>query len=122
MSTIHILPLLPPAARFGTALANHVEVLSLTKSVDEKCEGKTRISGAICRDVLTGEEFTVKAKTVINATGPFTGLWVGGLELLSSHYKTVHFGMEQCNKSKISSCTSSSVLGSPVQVVLKALV
>ena len=72
-TTIEIFPIPSSAARFGTALANHVEVLSLTKSADEKCDGKQRISGAKCRDVLTGEEFHVKAKTVINATGPFTG-------------------------------------------------
>ena len=62
-----------PAARFGTTLANHVEVVSLTKSPVEDCPGKCQISGAKCRDRLTGEEFTVKAKSVVNATGPFTG-------------------------------------------------
>jgi len=60
------------AARFGTTLANHVEVVSLTKSPVEDCPGKCQISGAKCRDRLTGEEFTVKAKSVVNATGPFT--------------------------------------------------
>ena len=37
------------AARFGAALANHVEVLSLTKSEPDKCscEGITRITGRV---------------------------------------------------------------------------
>ena len=35
-----------------------------------KTEGK--VSGAKARNQLTGEEFVIKAKSVINATGPFT--------------------------------------------------
>ncbi|CAH1249133.1 GPD2 [Branchiostoma lanceolatum] len=58
------------AARHGAAVANHMEVKSLTKSTDDN--GKEVISGAIMKDTLTGEEITVKAKCVINATGPFT--------------------------------------------------
>jgi glycerol-3-phosphate dehydrogenase len=54
------------AAAKGAAVANHVEVLALTK--DE--EGK--IDGARVRDVMNGEEWNVKAKVVINATGPFS--------------------------------------------------
>jgi len=54
------------AARHGANIANHLKVVSLTK--DE--EGK--VSGARCRDQLTGEELFIKAKSVINATGPFT--------------------------------------------------
>lgn len=55
------------AALYGAAVANHTEVVSLLH--DD--EGKT-IVGAKVRDVLTGEEFDVRAKAVINATGPFT--------------------------------------------------
>ncbi|XP_066263692.1 glycerol-3-phosphate dehydrogenase, mitochondrial-like isoform X1 [Branchiostoma lanceolatum] len=58
------------AARHGAAVANHMEVKSLTKSTDDN--GKEIISGAIMKDTLTGEEITLKAKCVINATGPFT--------------------------------------------------
>jgi len=57
------------AARFGSAIANHVEVIRLLKS---PCECGNKIEGAVCRDTLTGEEFQVKAKCVVNATGPFT--------------------------------------------------
>merc|ERR1712038_561032 len=54
------------AARLGATIANHTRVLSLLK------DGEGKVCEARCRDELTGEEFDVKAKSVINATGPFT--------------------------------------------------
>ncbi|KAM6333116.1 glycerol-3-phosphate dehydrogenase, mitochondrial isoform 2-T2 [Podargus strigoides] len=59
------------AARYGAATANYAEVLRLLKTT-EPAGGKARVCGVRCRDVLTGQEFDVKAKCVINATGPFT--------------------------------------------------
>ncbi|XP_048873270.1 LOW QUALITY PROTEIN: glycerol-3-phosphate dehydrogenase, mitochondrial-like [Brienomyrus brachyistius] len=59
------------AARYGAAIANYTEVVRLLKTPDV-CTGKQRVCGARCRDVITGQEFDVKAKCVINATGPFT--------------------------------------------------
>ncbi|NXJ07049.1 GPDM protein, partial [Odontophorus gujanensis] len=59
------------AARYGAATANYTEVLRLLKSTDPG-SGRQRVCGARCRDVLTGQEFDVRAKCVINATGPFT--------------------------------------------------
>uniref|UniRef100_A0AAV2LAJ5 Glycerol-3-phosphate dehydrogenase, mitochondrial n=1 Tax=Knipowitschia caucasica TaxID=637954 RepID=A0AAV2LAJ5_KNICA len=59
------------AARHGAAVANYTEVVSLLKRTDPK-SGEEKVCGARCRDVLTGDEFDVKAKCVINATGPFT--------------------------------------------------
>ncbi|NWQ95629.1 GPDM protein, partial [Burhinus bistriatus] len=59
------------AARYGAATANYAEVLCLLKTTDP-ASGKERVCGVRCRDVLTGQEFDVKAKCVINATGPFT--------------------------------------------------
>ncbi|NXN50949.1 GPDM protein, partial [Rynchops niger] len=59
------------AARYGAATANYAEVLRLLKTTDP-ASGKQRVCGVHCRDVLTGQEFDVKAKCVINATGPFT--------------------------------------------------
>jgi len=53
------------AARLGATIANHVKVVELVKT-DEV------VSGAKVINQLTGEEFTIKAKSVINATGPFT--------------------------------------------------
>ncbi|XP_063073538.1 glycerol-3-phosphate dehydrogenase, mitochondrial [Engraulis encrasicolus] len=59
------------AARHGAATANYTEVLSLLKTKDAQT-GVEKVSGARCRDMVTGEEFDVRAKCVINATGPFT--------------------------------------------------
>ncbi|NXK88939.1 GPDM protein, partial [Formicarius rufipectus] len=59
------------AARHGAATANYAEVRHLLKTPDP-VSGKPRVCGVRCRDVLTGKEFDVRAKCVINATGPFT--------------------------------------------------
>ncbi|XP_053326450.1 glycerol-3-phosphate dehydrogenase, mitochondrial isoform X2 [Spea bombifrons] len=59
------------AARYGAATANYTEVVRLLKKTDSE-SGQERVCGARCRDVLTGQEFDVRAKCVINATGPFT--------------------------------------------------
>ncbi|KEY65707.1 hypothetical protein S7711_07534 [Stachybotrys chartarum IBT 7711] len=62
------------AALYGATVLNHVEVTGLDKDANGK------ICGARVRDTLTGAdgtpntsgEFKVRAKGVINATGPFT--------------------------------------------------
>jgi len=54
------------AARLGASIANHVKVESLMKD----SEGK--VCGARVKDMISGESFSVNAKSVINATGPFT--------------------------------------------------
>lgn len=53
------------AAEQGAAVANHVEVKGLTK------EG-AKLTGVTLRDRLSGDEWDVSAKVVVNATGPFT--------------------------------------------------
>lgn len=59
------------AAAHGAVLANHVEVVELLK---KKGEGdKEVVCGAVVRDKLTGESWPIRAKGVINATGPFVG-------------------------------------------------
>ncbi len=50
----------------GATLLNYVEVAGLTK------DGDGFIDGVLARDAETGEEFTLQAKVVINATGAFT--------------------------------------------------
>ncbi|MBE0585506.1 MAG: FAD-dependent oxidoreductase, partial [Desulfofustis sp.] len=52
------------AEQHGAAIINHVAVTGLSKE-----EGK--VSGVVLTDSLTGESWPVKAKGVINATGPF---------------------------------------------------
>lgn len=54
------------AVRYGANVANHVAVTKLLKNA----EGK--VCGATVKDFLTGKEWDIKAKTVVNATGPFT--------------------------------------------------
>lgn len=48
----------------GAKIANHVEVLDLVKT-----DGK--VVGAVVRDNLSGETWTINSKIVINATGAF---------------------------------------------------
>ena len=52
------------AQRHGAVIANYVEALSF-----EKKDG--RLCGARVRDVLGGEAFDIRARCVVNATGPF---------------------------------------------------
>ncbi|XP_003739777.1 glycerol-3-phosphate dehydrogenase, mitochondrial [Galendromus occidentalis] len=54
------------AARFGANVANHCRVLSLIK------DKSGRVRGAVCQDEFNGQKFEVRAKCVVNATGPFT--------------------------------------------------
>jgi glycerol-3-phosphate dehydrogenase len=51
----------------GGVAANYVEVVQLTKD-------GTRVNGAVVRDRETGQEQTVRAKAIVNATGIFTDL------------------------------------------------
>lgn len=60
------------AALYGSTVVNHMEVTGLTKDASGK------LNGARLKDVIPGkdgletEDFTIRAKGVINATGPFT--------------------------------------------------
>ncbi len=58
------------ATAHGAAVANYVEAASL-----EMTGGRT--SGVNCRDVVGGDELTVRARTVIAAAGPWTDEWRG---------------------------------------------
>lgn len=63
------------AAYHGATVANHCEVVNLTK------DDKGIVNGAVVRDVMTGEEWTVKAKV----QEPFDqrmGGWRANCELL----------------------------------------
>lgn len=59
------------ATRLGASIGNYISVIDLKKKVDPKT-GKERLCGAVCKDELTGKQFNIKAKCIINATGPFT--------------------------------------------------
>ncbi|KAG8968867.1 mitochondrial glycerol-3-phosphate dehydrogenase [Tulasnella sp. 419] len=58
--------LIMTAVKHGAAVANYTEVTTLNK------DGSGKIVGAEVVDNMTGEKWEIKAKGVINATGPFT--------------------------------------------------
>ncbi|KAI8924282.1 FAD dependent oxidoreductase-domain-containing protein [Entophlyctis helioformis] len=65
------------AAAHGAAIANHVEVVGLLKRArlinkDRFDLGDEELYGVVVRDTLTGDTWNIRAKGVINATGPFT--------------------------------------------------
>ncbi len=60
-----VLATMRAAARAGALVANYVEATSLLKP-----DGRVR--GAIVRDVLSGDSFTIQANVVVNATGPWS--------------------------------------------------
>jgi len=53
------------ASSAGATVANYMKVTGLVRE-------KSRVQGAMVRDVLDGQETAVRAKLVINATGPWT--------------------------------------------------
>ncbi|KAI0769123.1 DAO-domain-containing protein [Trametes elegans] len=59
--------LIMTAVQQGAIVANHVEVTSLDKN-----GAAGHIQGARVRDALTGQEWNIRAKGVVNATGPFS--------------------------------------------------
>ncbi|WVF70763.1 hypothetical protein IAT40_005557 [Kwoniella sp. CBS 6097] len=60
------------AVQHGAVMANHVEVTALHKRPDASRGGELRIYGATLKDRLSGEEWNVRCRGVINATGPFS--------------------------------------------------
>ncbi len=58
------------AVRLGADVANHCAVEELIHSVDEN--GNKTVVGAKCWDRYNDQRFEIKAKCVVNATGPYT--------------------------------------------------
>lgn len=54
------------AGDLGATVLNHTEVTALTKAA-----GTGQLDGVVARDLETGEEVRVRARAVVNATGPF---------------------------------------------------
>lgn len=60
------------AALYGSTIVNHVEVTGLMKDENGKLNG-ARVKDLVReKDGKVAEEFTIRAKGIINATGPFT--------------------------------------------------
>ncbi|WP_052466761.1 glycerol-3-phosphate dehydrogenase/oxidase [Mobilicoccus massiliensis] len=83
-----VLGLVRTAVSYGAAAASHTEVLELTKDVSG------RVDGARVRDAISGEEFHIRAGTVVAAAGVWTERTQqlagtdGGLKVLAS--KGIH--------------------------------
>ncbi|KAF5377926.1 hypothetical protein D9615_006766 [Tricholomella constricta] len=60
--------LIMTAVKLGATVANYCEVTDLHKDASGK------INGARVKDTLTGDSWSVRAKGVINATGPFSDI------------------------------------------------
>ena len=60
------------AALYGATVVNHLEVTSLEKNSDGKLIGATARDAMATGDGSVGPEFRIRARGVINATGPFT--------------------------------------------------
>lgn len=58
------------AARMGATIANHVRVTGLLKKTLP--DGRNVLSGVKVKDMVSGNEWEVRSKCVVNATGPFT--------------------------------------------------
>uniref|UniRef100_A0A3B0MZS3 glycerol-3-phosphate dehydrogenase n=1 Tax=Theileria annulata TaxID=5874 RepID=A0A3B0MZS3_THEAN len=52
----------------GSTVCNYVKVKKILRDPDTNT-----VNGAVVEDVLSGEEFTVNTKVVVNCTGPFAG-------------------------------------------------
>jgi glycerol-3-phosphate dehydrogenase len=66
--TLLTMTVLRTAAKHGALLANYTELLGFEQDARSKL-----ITAAKVRDVLTGHEYVIKAKQVINAGGVFAG-------------------------------------------------
>ncbi|WP_121969977.1 glycerol-3-phosphate dehydrogenase/oxidase [Leptolyngbya sp. BC1307] len=71
-----VLAFLQSAAQRGAQVANHTRVVNLLKEGD-------RVVAATAQDQLTGDRFTIQAKTIVNASGP----WIN--QLISSAIEKV---------------------------------
>ncbi|KAL8935637.1 MAG: hypothetical protein Q9216_005330 [Gyalolechia sp. 2 TL-2023] len=60
------------AALYGATVVNHLEVTGLEKDTDGKLVGATVKDRVQEKDGQKAQEFSIKAKGIINATGPFT--------------------------------------------------
>ena len=59
-----LLSFLTSAGKMGADVANYVEVVGILRQ-------RNRVSGVEVRDVLTGDGFSIQAKAVVNACGPW---------------------------------------------------
>jgi glycerol-3-phosphate dehydrogenase len=110
-----VLATIRSAAQAGALVANYAEVTGLVRP-----DGRMR--GAVVRDVLGGESRTVRALTVVNATGP----WVDALRRLDDPHappllrltKGAHVAVPRARLGNMHAVTLTSPLDGRVMFVL----
>lgn len=86
-----VITLVRTAARYGALAASRAQVVDLPR------DGSGRVTGAVVRDLETGQDITVRAREVVNATGVWTedvqdlAEAEGGLRVLTS--KGIHIAV-----------------------------
>ncbi|HEX9665256.1 MAG TPA: glycerol-3-phosphate dehydrogenase/oxidase [Thermodesulfobacteriota bacterium] len=68
-----IISIVKSAVEYGADFANYVEVQGFLKT-------KSRIEGVKVKDLITGDEFTVRARFIVNTAGPWLQRILGLLE------------------------------------------
>lgn len=105
------------AERTGAQVLNHAEVTSLRLDHDH-------VAGVVARDRFTGEELSIRAAVVVNATGPWTDT-IGRLESPSTRAgilrtKGVHIAVPADRVSNRAAITVLSPVDGRVTFVLPA--
>ncbi len=59
-----VLAFVQSAAQYGAQVANYLRVVGIARKGD-------RVTGAVVQDQLGGDRFTIQAKTILNASGPW---------------------------------------------------
>ena len=77
-----LLSFLRSSEKAGANVANYVEVTGFLKDGD--C-----VAGVKAKDVLTGDRFDIRARTVVNASGPWVDHVVGSLNGQRPHHTTL---------------------------------
>jgi glycerol-3-phosphate dehydrogenase len=65
---------LAEAAATGAVVCNHTRLLEITRDASRN---PNRVTGARLRDLISGQEYTVRATHVVNATGPWADAVIG---------------------------------------------
>lgn len=68
-----LISILRSAVEAGAVVANYVEMLGFKKNGD-------RVTGIVAKDTLSGDEFDITAKLVINNTGPWVNIILSKLD------------------------------------------
>jgi glycerol-3-phosphate dehydrogenase len=81
------LEIIKTAIRYGATCINYTQALNFTYK-ERAGENDTQITGITCKDLLTNQEITLKARYIVNASGP----WVDTIRKIdqSLNHKHLH--------------------------------